>query len=357
MHADHFRSDGKFFTELQADILFADQLFFVDIDELNVSGVEGSAVLAVRGNELTTFITASGLTPGQTHPQHIHGFVDDQTVARTPTIAFDDPRLGGDGDGLVELLEGQETYGPIILPLEPFPTTPDGSIFFATTYNFPTTTSDGSIVSLADLQPFEIREIVLHGKIVPDGVGQGTGGEVDGGINGYLPVLPVASGELRMASADAAQAILNQAGVGETFRFGGEGAAEIRPVGDIIVDGFDSQFYLAANPDVAAAGIDPRLHYDLFGFKEGRDPNAYFDTDGYLEAYEDVAAAGVNPLVHYLAFGAKEGRDPSVAFDTTDYLEAYPDVAAAGINPLEHFLTFGIYEGRQSFDDGSFMFA
>jgi len=66
---------------------------------------------------------------------------------------------------------------------------------------------------------------------------------------------------------------------------------------------------------------------------------------GYLAAYPDVKAAGVNPLDHYDQAGWKEGRDPSTAFDTTDYLSHYPDVNAAHVNPLTHFLQFGIHEG------------
>jgi hypothetical protein len=33
---------------------------------------------------------------------------------------------------------------------------------------------------------------------------------------------------------------------------------------------FDAERYLAANPDVAAAGMDPRRHYLEFGYREGR---------------------------------------------------------------------------------------
>jgi hypothetical protein len=44
------------------------------------------------------------------------------------------------------------------------------------------------------------------------------------------------------------------------------------------------------------------------GWKEGRDPSAGFDTLGYLGANPDVAAAGVNPLEHYLTFGIYEER-------------------------------------------------
>ena len=45
---------------------------------------------------------------------------------------------------------------------------------------------------------------------------------------------------------------------------------------------FERQWYLENNPDVAASGMDPVLHYVLFGAKERRDPSSYFSTHGYL---------------------------------------------------------------------------
>ena len=47
-----------------------------------------------------------------------------------------------------------------------------------------------------------------------------------------------------------------------------------------------------------------------FGWHEGRDPSVDFDTTSYLAAYPDVAAAHVDPLVHFLQFGIHEGRSP-----------------------------------------------
>jgi hypothetical protein len=41
---------------------------------------------------------------------------------------------------------------------------------------------------------------------------------------------------------------------------------------------------------------------------EGRDPSPAFDTTSYLSANPDVAAAHVNPLVHFLQSGHYEGR-------------------------------------------------
>jgi hypothetical protein len=71
-----------------------------------------------------------------------------------------------------------------------------------------------------------------------------------------------------------------------------------------------------------------------------------FDPDWYLSRYPDVAAAGIDPVVHYLESGWREGRDPSPRFSTTSYLKANADVAQAALNPLLHYLEFGYSEGR-----------
>ncbi len=124
-----------------------------------------------------------------------------------------------------------------------------------------------------------------------------------------------------------------------------------------------SSYYLANNPDVAQSGMDPLTHYNLFGWKEGRNPDALFSTAGYLAANMDVAKAGSNPLTHYDTYGWKEGRDPSAAFDNEQYLLHNPDVKASGIDPLMHYMLYGQAEGRQiyaaignssSFNHGSF---
>lgn len=169
------------------------------------------------------------------------------------------------------------------------------------------------------------------------------------------------------------------------------------------IGGLDRNFYLAANPDVAASGIDPQTHYLNFGFRKGRDPrilfdasyylgqnpdvanainagavsdplthyvqfgaragrdpSPYFDTSDYLLNNPDVAQAGANPLGHYVSFGARAGRDPNSIFDSDFYLSTYPDIAAAGINPMEHYIQFGATEGRSasaSFNPSSYLAA
>ena len=81
---------------------------------------------------------------------------------------------------------------------------------------------------------------------------------------------------------------------------------------------------------------------------------SWLGRDSRGEVDPDVAAARMDPLVHYARWGWLEGRDPSARFDTVDYLSAHPDVYAAGLNPLEHYLRAGAAEGRLAFADGVF---
>jgi len=74
---------------------------------------------------------------------------------------------------------------------------------------------------------------------------------------------------------------------------------------------FDSEFYLRANPDVAAARMDPLEHFLKYGQKEQRQPHPLFDP------------------VHYLA-----SANPHPLFDCDAYLKAYPHVTG---DPLEHY--------------------
>ncbi len=61
---------------------------------------------------------------------------------------------------------------------------------------------------------------------------------------------------------------------------------------------FDPAYYLAAYPDVAAAGVDPFEHFLLWGYREGRNPSARFDTRFYQRRHMQ-GALEENPLLHY----------------------------------------------------------
>ena len=79
---------------------------------------------------------------------------------------------------------------------------------------------------------------------------------------------------------------------------------------DLLATGFDADYYLAANPDVADARIDPLDHFMNNGWREGRNPNLSFSVSHYLDFYPDVAEARINPFLHYLMAGKAEGRTP-----------------------------------------------
>ncbi len=133
---------------------------------------------------------------------------------------------------------------------------------------------------------------------------------------------------------------------------------------------FDAPFYLSQNPDVEQAGIDPLVHFVLWGWREGRDPNPDFSTSFYLLDNPEVSEADVNPFFHYVTVGAAEGKsarppmqDPlpnaehehkateairllRPHFDAQFYLQANPDIAEAGIDPLVHYFNHGWKENR-----------
>jgi len=134
---------------------------------------------------------------------------------------------------------------------------------------------------------------------------------------------------------------------------------------------FDATYYLNQRPDVFQAYVATagktgltweqfaQNHYNSNGRFEGSNPNATFNTLDYLAANPDVAKAGINPFNHYLTSGAAEGRAPSASFisfasfSTTyaaSYLAANPDLAKAGITTAQqayaHFVVFGEFENR-----------
>ena len=82
---------------------------------------------------------------------------------------------------------------------------------------------------------------------------------------------------------------------------------------------FDSEYYLANNPDVKKVGVDPVKHYLKFGWKEKRTPSCNCDDIGYLERYKSVKAANINPLLHYEKYGKYQGFRIDVIKDYSFY--------------------------------------
>lgn len=127
---------------------------------------------------------------------------------------------------------------------------------------------------------------------------------------------------------------------------------------------FDTSYYLTNNADVVVAISQGHFanaldHYNKFGGKELRQPNATFNPSYYAINNSDVlnaVSSGVftNVFAHYQEFGESENRAPSTAyasFDAAGYLEANTDVAAAVTSgafasALDHFIAFGQNESR-----------
>ena len=103
---------------------------------------------------------------------------------------------------------------------------------------------------------------------------------------------------------------------GETF--------EIFPFEEEI---FDRDFYLAANPDIAAAGFNPEQllnHFRTNGIDEGRSFSLAFDYNFYRADNPDLAGLGNRDLLnHFKTFGLQEGRKFSPFFDLEFYIKNY----------------------------------
>jgi GT2 family glycosyltransferase len=129
---------------------------------------------------------------------------------------------------------------------------------------------------------------------------------------------------------------------------------------------FDPAYYVRRYADINLTKVDPALHYCTYGWREGRDPSATFCTRQYLQARPDVAALGVNPLLHWALFGRHEpnaaaggnAASPTLnqlqsdmaaiagRFDAPFYRKSYPELDRPGINPIEHFCLIGWRERR-----------
>lgn len=103
----------------------------------------------------------------------------------------------------------------------------------------------------------------------------------------------------------------------------------------LVATEFDAAYYLATQPDIAAAGTDPLQHFLVAGWAEGRDPNPRFSIRDYLESYPDIAQAGINPFVHYLMAGRAEGRiarhDLGFRYDLIARMEPVADRLARAV--------------------------
>jgi Cu/Zn superoxide dismutase len=188
----------------------APRTFFAVLAPENNSGVLGLGRVTLDGTTLAVDVVADGLTPGEAHPFHIHGFPDGR-IERLSLVTDD-----ADRDGFVETAEAEPVaYGPVLLPL----TVPGGDAA-----EFPTADATGTISfsQRLELDPADPEDAALlgrlqgrvlqfHGLALPaaedteagtdDGAGRehdgaGAGGDATGTMTAYDPLMPVAQAAL-----------------------------------------------------------------------------------------------------------------------------------------------------------------
>ena len=204
----------------------ADGSYQADLSALNESGVSGTGMVTLEGNEATVMIEASGLVEGAPHAQHFH--IGAQGAC--PTDADDE-----DGDGFVSVTEGAPYYGDIgaSLTLEG-DTSPESGLAVD---RFPT---DGE---LAYERTFEVSDdvaaafesgtavLVLHGV---DKDGSGTyDGDVMSDLDPSLPMeatAPAACGSFAAAQMGATPEGGAETGAGGTAGVEQQGAIGVGAV-------------------------------------------------------------------------------------------------------------------------------
>ncbi|WP_111718844.1 CHRD domain-containing protein [Homoserinimonas sp. OAct 916] len=130
----------------------------VGSDTYTIPTASGSAVINLKGNDLTVTINVEGVTPLTLHPQHIH-------AGTMCPVASDDVNH----DGFVDVIEGLPKYGPILIPLD----SNLGS--FAPSLDFPVSDASGSYTysqkaskshlqkELKEALKLGNRHVVIHG--------------------------------------------------------------------------------------------------------------------------------------------------------------------------------------------------
>ncbi|MBS1003137.1 hypothetical protein JK183_04495 [Acetobacter thailandicus] len=130
---------------------------------------------------------------------------------------------------------------------------------------------------------------------------------------------------------------------------------------------FNAEFYLTSYPDVKNSGIDPIIHYVLFGCHENKNPNDTFNTQTYKNLFQSTFEKDENPFAHYLRHnenlyffekGLLQNNSHEVLlnclnkikkypyFNPEYYQAANPNIKFEGISATRHALLYGIGEGR-----------
>lgn len=120
---------------------------------------------------------------------------------------------------------------------------------------------------------------------------------------------------------------------------------------------FNTTFYLTINEDVRDLGLNPLVHYALYGRHENRSKNekeeirkiqelipyvknnTLFDEEYYKK--QCINLEKLSPIEHYLIYGWRNSLNPSDKFDNDFYIEYHPKLRKIQLNPLIHYMKYG----------------
>ncbi|QWB28065.1 hypothetical protein KJK29_00895 [Streptomyces koelreuteriae] len=85
--------------------------FQLDLEQLNDSGAKGTALVSLRGDEMTVWIKSEGMVPGQPSAQHLHGSTDGHD------FVCPDGSADTNKDGILNNTEATVHYGDINIAL------------------------------------------------------------------------------------------------------------------------------------------------------------------------------------------------------------------------------------------------
>ncbi|TQN43936.1 hypothetical protein FHU33_3411 [Blastococcus colisei] len=191
-----------------------DGSYQADLGALNQSGVSGTGMVTLEGDQATVMIEATGLLAGSPHAQHFHI----GAMGTCPTDGDD-----ANGDGFVSTTEGSEEYGAIGtsltttgdtspdsgLAIDRFPTADDGTVSYERTFSITQDVQESFAAGTAVL--------VLHGV---DKNGSGAyDGDIMSDLDPSLPMeatAPAACGPLKLAQMGTAPSGGAETGAGST---------------------------------------------------------------------------------------------------------------------------------------------
>lgn len=118
---------------------------------------------------------------------------------------------------------------------------------------------------------------------------------------------------------------------------------------------FSTEAYYQANADVLTSGMNPLLHYEKYGKKEGRviesaevsllRASPLFDAEWYRRHY--MGNENGSPFIHYISVGKEKGFCPSSEFSSIRYYFRHPLVRQNKLDALTHYEKFGRAEERK----------